>query len=101
MIQLKEKRASIQPIKSKLKISILEDIEIRDINQNARAVLEDVGVRFPSEKALKIFAEVGAKVDWETQVVKIPADLLDKYLASSPRAYNMAGLRPELDVPVG
>ena len=101
MIKLEQRKASIQPIKSKLKISILDDQEISQINQNTHAVLEEVGVRFPSEKALKIFTEVGAKVDFENQLVKIPADLLDKYLATSPRAYTMAGLRPELDVPVG
>jgi trimethylamine--corrinoid protein Co-methyltransferase len=101
VIELKERKASIQPIKSKLKISILNDQEISQINQNTRAVLEEVGVVFPSDKALKIFAEVGANVDFEDQLVKIPADLLDKYLATSPRAYTMAGLRPELDVHVG
>jgi len=101
VIKLKERKASIQPIKSKLKISILDDQEIDQVNQNTRAVLEEVGVKFPSEKALKIFAEAGAEVDFTDQVVKIPPDLLDKYLATSPRAYTMAGLRPELDVPVG
>jgi len=76
MIKLEERRASIQPIKSKLKISILDDQEISQINQNARAVLEEVGVKFPSEKALKILAEVGANVDFDSQLVKIPADYL-------------------------
>ena len=101
MIKLEERKARIQPIKSKLKISILDDLEISQINQNTRAVLEDVGVKFPSDKALKIFSEVGANVDFDNQLVKIPADLLEKYLATSPRAYTMAGQRPELDVPVG
>ena len=101
MIKLEERKASIQPIKSKLKISILDDQEISQINQNTRTVLEEVGVKFPSEKALKIFAEVGVKVDFDNQIVKIPADLLDKYLATSPRSYTMAGIRPDLDVHVG
>lgn len=101
MIKLEERKASIQPIKSKLKISILDDPEISQINQNTRTVLEEVGVTFPSDKALNIFAEVGADVDFEKNLVKIPADLLDKYLATSPRAYTMAGLRPELDVHIG
>jgi trimethylamine--corrinoid protein Co-methyltransferase len=101
MIELKERRASIQPIKSKLKMSLLDDQEISQINQNSRTVLEEVGVKFPSDKALRLFAEVGAAVDFDKQLVKIPAYLLDKYLATSPRAYTMAGLRPELDVPVG
>jgi len=101
MIKLEERKASIQPIKSKLKISILDDQEIDQINQNTRTVLEEVGIKFPSEKALKIFADVGANVDFEDQIVKIPADLLDKYLATSPRTYTMAGQRPDLDVHVG
>jgi trimethylamine--corrinoid protein Co-methyltransferase len=101
MIKLEQRKASIQPLKSKLKVSILEDQEIDQINQNTRTVLEEIGVSFPSEKALKIFADVGANVDFDNQIVKIPADLLDKYLATSPRSYIMAGGRPELDVHVG
>ncbi len=101
MLKLEERKASIQPIKSKLKISILDDQEISQINQNTRTVLEQVGVTFPSDKALKLFADVGANVDFDKQIVKIPADLLEKYLATSPRAYTMAGLRPDLDVHVG
>ena len=99
MIKLEKRKASIRPIKSKLKISILDDQEISQINQNTRTVLEQVGVTFPSDKALKLFADVGANVDFKKQL-KIPADLLDKYLATSPRAYTMAGLRPDLDVRV-
>jgi len=101
MTKLKEHKASIQPVKSKLKISILDDQEISQINQNTRTVLEEVGVTFPSEKALKLFAGVGADVDFDSQVVKIAPDLLDKYLETSPRTYNMAGRRPDLDVHVG
>jgi len=69
MIKLEERKASIQPIKSKLKISILDDPEISQINQNTRSVLEEVGVTFPSDKALNIFAEVGANVDFEKNLV--------------------------------
>jgi trimethylamine--corrinoid protein Co-methyltransferase len=101
MIKLEKRKASIQPIKSKLRISILDDQEISQINQNTRTVLEEVGVTFPSDKALKLFADVGANVDFDKQLVKIPADLLEKYIATSPRAYTMAGLRPDLDVHVG
>ncbi len=39
MIKLEERKASIQPIKSKLKISILDDLEINQINHNSRTVL--------------------------------------------------------------
>jgi trimethylamine--corrinoid protein Co-methyltransferase len=101
MIKLEERKASILPIKSKLKVSILDNQEISQINQNTRTVLEEVGIKFPSNKALKLFASVGANVDFDSQLVKIPADLLDKYISTSPREYTMAGLRPDLDVHVG
>ena len=74
MIKLEERKASIQPIKSKLKISILDDQEISAINQNTRTVLEEIGIIFPSEKALNIFADVGASVDFDKQLVKIAPD---------------------------
>lgn len=101
MIKLEERKASIRQIKSKFKVSILDDHEISLINQNTRIVLEEIGVKFPSDKALKVFAEVGANVDFDEQVVKIPVDLLEKYIATSPRTYTMAGLRPDLDVHLG
>lgn len=101
MTNLQAHKASIQPIRSKLKIRILEDDEIVQINQNTRSVLEEVGVVFPSGKALRRFAEAGARVDFGQQLVRIPAHLLDQYLAKSPRSYTMAGRRTDLDVPVG
>jgi len=101
VIKLEERRASIQPIKSKLKISILDDEDIKKINQTARDILEEVGIEFPSEKALKIFADAGAKVDFDKKLVKIPSHLVTDYLKKAPGRYTLAGRRPELDVKLG
>jgi len=101
MIKLEERKASIQPIKSNLKISILDDGDVKKINQTARDILEEVGVVFHSEKALKIFADAGANVDFGKKLVKIPSHLVTDYLKKSPRRYTLAGRRPELDVRIG
>jgi len=101
MIKLEERRASIQPIKSKLKISILDDDDIKKINQTALNILEEIGVVFPSEKALKIFADAGANVDFDKKLVKIPSYLVADYLKKAPRRYTLAGRRPELDAKIG
>jgi trimethylamine:corrinoid methyltransferase-like protein len=66
MLKLTERRASIQPIKSKLRVSVLDDEEIKSINQTTLDILEEVGIVMPSEKALKIFADAGADVDFDT-----------------------------------
>jgi trimethylamine--corrinoid protein Co-methyltransferase len=56
-----------------------------------------VGVKFPSEKALAIFAEHGARVDPETQIVKIPRDLVLRAMASVPRTFPVGARDPALD----
>jgi trimethylamine:corrinoid methyltransferase-like protein len=53
MLKLTERKASIQPIKSKLRVTVLDDEEIKSINQTALDILEEVGIELPSEKALK------------------------------------------------
>ena len=35
-------------------------------------IMEGTGIKVPNEQALKIFDEHGARVDYETQIVKIP-----------------------------
>jgi len=101
MIKLEERRASIQPIKSNLEISILSDNDVAKVNQTALSILEEVGVQFFSEKALRIFADAGAKVDFDKKLVQIPSHLVAKYLKRAPRRYTLAGRRPELDAKIG
>jgi trimethylamine--corrinoid protein Co-methyltransferase len=101
MFKLTEAKASIQPIKSKLRISILDDDEIRAINQTARDILEEVGIMIPSEKALGILADAGASVDSNKKIVRIPAQLVDDSLKTVPRRYTLCGRRPDLDADIG
>jgi trimethylamine--corrinoid protein Co-methyltransferase len=101
MIELTERRASIQPIKSKLRISILDDEEIRKINETALSLLEEVGIAIPSEKALKVFADARADVDFEKRIVRIPSHLVADSLKKAPRRYTLCGRRLELDAKIG
>lgn len=101
MIELKERKASIQPLKSKLKISILDDDELGKINQMALDILQEIGVKMPSDKALKIFADANADVNFDTKTVKIPSDLVVDSLKKAPRRYTLCGRRSELDADIG
>jgi trimethylamine--corrinoid protein Co-methyltransferase len=101
MFKLTEREATIQPVKSKLKVSILDDDEISKINQTALTILEEVGVFMPSEKALKIFADAGADVDFDNTRVKIPSQLVTDSLEHAPRRYTLCGRRPQLDADIG
>ena len=78
MRKLVERRASILPIQSKMRLRILQEDQIKKIHEATLGILEDVGVSFPSEKALRIFADAGAKVDFGTRIVKLDSDLVMK-----------------------
>jgi trimethylamine--corrinoid protein Co-methyltransferase len=98
---MQEREASVQPIKSALKLKILDDRDIRAIDETALKILEEIGVYMPLERALKIYADAGAYVDFEHQIVKIPADLVKKSMAKAPRSFVLAGRdRPELDLKI-
>ena len=90
-------RPPIEPIRTPYSLRFLDDDQLDDLQEATYFVLENVGVQFPSEKALAIFAEHGAFVDQESQVVKIPRDMVRKAMATVPRYFTLGaqpGFRP-------
>jgi trimethylamine--corrinoid protein Co-methyltransferase len=47
---------------------------------------------------LRIFAEHGAQVDWESQIVKLPRDIVFKALSTVPRYFLMGARNPAYDL---
>jgi trimethylamine--corrinoid protein Co-methyltransferase len=82
---------NIDPIKSKLSLEVLRPKEISDIREATLHILETVGVHFPSECALGILAEHGADVDYESQIVRFPSDLVIGAMSHAPRTYTLSG----------
>jgi len=99
MKEMVERRAAILPIESNLKLSILDDGQIEKIHEATLEILENVGVHIPLEKALKIFSDAGAKVDFKSEIVKLPNDLVMNNVKKAPRYYTLAARGgEELDV---
>jgi len=84
----------------KISLNILSDEEVRQIHTATLDVIETVGVRFPSQKALDIFAAHGAEIDRDTKIVKIPGAIVEEYMAKAPPTYALAGMDPQLDLPL-
>ncbi|MEJ2486657.1 MAG: trimethylamine methyltransferase family protein [Anaerolineales bacterium] len=82
-------RQNLAPIVTRHKLQFLTDHELTLMQEGTLHVLEKVGVRFSSEKALAVFEEHGADVNHETGIVKIPADLVTKAMASVPRYFEV------------
>ena len=84
----------IKPITTPYQLKFLSDKQLDDFQEATLIVLEETGVQFPSEKALAVFEAHGAKVDRESQIVKIPRELVFKALSTLPR-YPILGARNE------
>ena len=91
------KRPAIEPIRTDHKVQFLSDGQLDQMQKATLHVMENVGVKFPSEKALAIFAEHGAQVDTETQIVKLPRDLVRQAMATVPRYFNVGARDPACD----
>jgi len=88
----------IEPLRTKFKLHTLDDEQLDHLQEATLTILENTGVKFPSEKALKIFAEHGANVDSETQIVRIPRDLVFKAMSSVPRYFTLGARNSTFDL---
>ncbi len=60
-------------------------------------VLENVGLLVRNEKARSIFAQHGCRVEAESQVVKFPSAVVEKYRAMLPPTFTFRGRDPKYD----
>jgi trimethylamine--corrinoid protein Co-methyltransferase len=90
-------RPSIEPIRTTHRLQFLSDEQLDQLREATLQILEDVGVKFPSNKALDVFADHGARVDHDTQIVKIPRDLVYKAMATVPRYFHVGARHPACD----
>jgi len=88
----------IEPLRTQYKLSFLENEQLDNLREATLHILEHTGVQFPSAKALAIFAEHGAQVDHDSQVVKIPRDLVLKAMSTVPRYFTLGARDPDFDL---
>lgn len=88
----------IQPIRSAYRTQFVSDAQLDLLQESTLQVLAEVGVRFPTEAALEVFSDHGAHVDWETQIVRLPADLVQRAMTTVPRYFTLGGREPSLDL---
>jgi trimethylamine--corrinoid protein Co-methyltransferase len=83
--------SNLMPIRPRLRLEVLTAEELAAVKSATLDILEHVGVRFPSERALRVFADHGARVDVDSQVVKLSPDLVMGAMSRAPRTYTLAG----------
>jgi trimethylamine---corrinoid protein Co-methyltransferase len=70
-------------------LEILTGAEVERIHEASLTILEEVGVRFPNRNVLNLFAAAGAQVDFDGQVVRTPAALVEQALAALPKDFSV------------
>ena len=92
------KTPDIVAFPSRFRSEFLSESQVEKLKGGTLHVLEKVGVRFPSRRALEIFADHGAHVDLDTEIVRIPPELVAKAMSTAPRSFVLAGREERLDL---
>ena len=80
------------------RLEVFTDDELREIHGATLEVLSRTGVFVEDDEAREIFAAAGAEVDRETNIVRLPAHLVEDAVRSAPSTVVMCGRDPARDV---
>ena len=92
------KTPDLQPIVPGYRLRILSDGQLEQFKSATLEILEEVGVHCPSERALEIYAEHEAQVDFESQIVKLPPEVVLQAMSHAPRFYTMGARASAFDL---
>ena len=73
-----------------------EDVEF--VHASSLEILAETGLIVRNEKARRRFAKHGAEVDHETELVRIPAEVVERYRTMAPPTITLRGRDPAYDV---
>lgn len=74
-----------------MKTEVLTQDQIERLSQASLAILERVGVVVPHEEALRRFADAGAEVNFGSQLVRIPPEVVLRLVAGAGKQFTIYG----------
>ncbi len=89
---------ALQPITPSYRLRILSDEQLMQLKSATLEILEDIGFHCPSPRALAIYAEHGANVNFDSQIVKLPPDLVMEAMSHAPRYYTLGARSQTFDL---
>lgn len=70
-------------------LRMLDDNAIEEIHESALDILENCGIYFNCEEALSILKDAGCIVNFDTQIARIPRDLVIKCVETTPDSVKL------------
>ena len=80
-----------------LTAQILTEDEQHRIHSMSLRILEEVGIRFHGDRAPKILRENGIKINSEDKIAKIPRELVEQALKTTPRSFVLGARNPQFN----
>ena len=78
--------------------SFLSPDQIQYVHEASLEILAETGLLVRNEKARRRFAKYGAQVDHESEIVRIPAPIVEQYRKLVPTTITLRGRDPDRDV---
>ncbi len=78
--------------------SFIDQDQAQSVHDASLEILEQTGLLVRNEKARRRFAEFGANVDHITEMVKIPAGIVEHFRAMVPPTITLRGRNPAFDI---
>jgi trimethylamine:corrinoid methyltransferase-like protein len=78
----------------------LSEVEQYRIHQQSLHILANVGIKFHGDKALPLLAKNGAKIDWEKKIARIPKEMVDAALKTTPKSFVLGARNPAYNYPI-
>jgi trimethylamine:corrinoid methyltransferase-like protein len=69
-------------------LQLLSQQDLLRIHAESLEILGEIGIRVPNKLLLDIFKQNGACVDFDSEIVKIPAQLVDKVIEQAVDRQN-------------
>ena len=78
----------------KFTAQFLSEEEQNRIHQDTLRILAEVGIMFRGDTALPLLQKHGAKVDCDTQIARIPKEMVTEALSLAPKAFVLGARNP-------
>ena len=88
----------LKPIVPAYHVRILDDEQLEQFRAATLEILEETGIHCPSVRARELYASHGANVNHGTQIVRIPTEVVLKFMSMAPRFYTMGARSLEHDI---
>jgi|YelNatPaOPRAMG01_1025707.scaffolds.fasta_scaffold05376_5 trimethylamine--corrinoid protein Co-methyltransferase len=69
---------------------LVHNLSLKNLNEN--------GVKIPSQSVLKMLENAGAKVDYKTEIAKIPEEMVNEALKKAPKEFVIGARDPKKDI---